>query len=299
MTMTRGSLANLLAPGFRKIVFESYKEKPEEGSKLVNMNTSKRAYEEDFPVSGFGTLISKPEGTSITMQDVVQGAIKRYVWTVYGLGFRLTEEMKDDDLYAITGARMSKALGRSVRNNFEVVAHAPYNNAFNTAVVGFVSGESLCSTSHALLRGGTASNRPAVDADLSLPTLQAGIENFHALVDESGLPMMLTPKRLVVSAGFWWTAQQLLKSQYLPGGSQNDINEVANQGIMPHLSHFITDADAWFLLADQHDVNYFDRKRPTFSAADDWDTGDAKFKVTRRNGSGFGGWRGIYGSQGA
>lgn len=297
MTMTRGSLANLLAPGFRKIVFEAYKEKAEEGSKLVNMNTSKRAYEEDFPISGFGTLIAKPEGTSITLQDVIQGSIKRYTHSPYGLGFRLTEEMKDDDLYDITGARMSRGLGRSARNNFEVVAHAPYNNAFSTSFPGFVSGEALCSASHALLRGGTASN--TASSDLALAGLQAAIEHFHGLVDESGLPMMMTPKRLVVSASFWWTAQQLLKSQYLPGGSNNDINELANQGITPHLTHYITDADAWFLLADTHDVNYFDRKKPTFSAAEDWDTGDSKFKVTRRNSSGWGGWRGVYGNPGA
>jgi len=160
--MVRGAFSNLLAPGFRKIVFESYKQRETEGNKLVNMGSSGRAYEEDFPIAGFGTLLTKPEGGSVTYQDAIQGTAKRYTWTTYGLGFRITQEMMDDDLYGIMGNKMSRALGRSARNNFEVVAHAPYNNAFNTAFAGFVSGESLCSTAHANIRGGTQANRPTI-----------------------------------------------------------------------------------------------------------------------------------------
>lgn len=299
MTMTRGGFSNNLAPGFRKIVFNSYTEKTTEGDKLVNMNTSQRAYEEDFPIAGFSTLQIKAEGGPVSYQDAIQGTIKRYIWTTYALGFRITQEMMDDDLYGIFGTKMSKALGRSARNNFEVVAHSPYNNAFSTSFAGFVSGEALCSTSHALLRGGTAANRPATDTDLNLPALQAAVENFHGLVDEAGLPIMIVPRMLVYSVGFHWTANQLLKSSQMPGTNQNDINQIAREGITGHLSHFLTDTDAWFLLADKHDVNYFDRRKITFSNSDDFETGDAKFKVTRRNGAGWGDWRGVYGSQGA
>jgi hypothetical protein len=297
--MLRGAFSNVLAPGFRKIVFESYKERPIEGTALVNVNTSKRAYEEDFPIAGFGTLLSKAEGGSVTYQDAIQGVAKRYTWTTYALGFRITQELMEDDLYGIMGGRMSKALGRSARNNKEIVMHAPYNNGFNTAFSGFVSGESLFSTSHALLRGGTIANRPATDADFDLLALQAGIEHFHNLTDESGIPVVFIPRLLVHSIGDYWMVNQVLKSQYLPGTNFNDINQVANEGIKAHLSHYLTDPDAWFLLADQHDVNYFDRRAGQFTNSDDFHTGDALFKFTRRNGSGFGDWRGVYGTSGA
>ncbi len=299
MTVNRGLLSNLLVPGYRKIVFETYKERPMEGDKLVNMNTSKRAYEEDFPIAGFGTLQTKSEGGAISYQDPVQGTVKRYVWTTYALGFRITEEMYDDDLYGITGSKMSKALGRSARNNKEIVMHAPYNNAFSTSYSGFVSGEALCSTSHALLRGGTASNRPATDADFSLLALQAAVEHFHNLADEAGIPMVIIPKLVVHSVADHWLVNQVLKSSNLPGSNANDINQIKNEGLAPHLSHYMTDTDAWWVLGDQHDVNYFERKPFTFKNTDDFDTGDAKFKGTRRNGSGWGDWRGVYGTQGA
>lgn len=298
MTMARGAFSYALAPGFRKIVFETYKERPVEGKALVNSNSSSRAYEEDFPIAGFGTLVNKPESASVTYQDAVQGTVKRYTWTTYGLGFRITQEMMEDDLYGIMGGRMSKALGRSARNNMEIVMHAPYNNAFSTSYSGFVSGESLCSTSHALLRGGTIANRPAADTDFDLLALQAALEHFHNLTDESGIPVVYIPRKVVHSVGDHWIVSQVLKSQNLPGGNQNDINQVANEGLTAHLSHYLTDTDAWFVLADNHDVNYFDRRPATFTNSDDFHTGDALFKLTRRNGSGYGDWRGVYGTQG-
>jgi len=297
--MVRGAFSNLLAPGFRKVVFETYKERPTEGNKLVNMTTSKRAYEEDFPIAGFGTLVEKPEGGSVTYQDALQGTVKRYTWTTYGLGFRITEEMMADDLYGIMGNKMARALGRSARNNFEVVSHAPLNNGFNTAFPGFVSGESLFSAAHADIRGSTQANRPGTDADLDLLTLQAALEHFHGLNDESGIPAVFIPQLLVYSIGDHWIASQLLKSAKLPGTDLNDMNQLAEEGISGRLTHYVTDADAWFVRADNHDVNYFDRRKPTMSNTDDFDSGDAKFKLTRRNGSGFGDWRGWYASPGA
>ncbi|HEY6022403.1 MAG TPA: hypothetical protein VIY48_21850 [Candidatus Paceibacterota bacterium] len=298
MTMFRGAFSNNLAPGFRKVVFMSYKERPLEGSRLVNMQTSNRAYLEDFNMAGFGTLLQKPEGSKTVMRDILPGNIKRYTFSTYSLGFRITREMLEDDLYGIFGNKFSRGLGVSARNNFEVVAASPFNNAFDTTVNGYVAGEALVSTSHALLGGGTASNRPASDVDFSLVALQAAIEHFHNLTNEEGLPMLLTPKWVVHGPGNIWAVNQVLKSQFLPGGSQNDINYVAQLNLQPFLSHYITDPDAWFVLADETDINYFDRVPPTFSNTDDFMTDDALFKVRRRNGAGFGGWRGVYGSPG-
>lgn len=298
MVMVTGGFSNLVAPGFRKVVFETYKERATEGNKLVNMGSSQRAYEEDFPIAGFGTLLTKPQGGSVTFQDAQQGTIKRYTWTTYGLGFRITEEMMEDDLYGVMGNKMSRALGRSARNNFEVITHAPYNSAFDTSVVGFVAGEALCDTSHVNIKGGTHANRPTTDVDIDLIPLQAALEHFHNLNDEAGLPVVFIPRLIVYSINDHWIVNQLLRSANLPGSNQNDINQLAREGLTAHLSHFMTDTDAWFVLSDNHDVNYFDRRKPKFSNSDDFETGDAKFKLTRRNGSGFGGWRGTYGSQG-
>lgn len=297
MTMFRGGFSRFLAPGFRKVVFNTYKERPIEGSKLVNTNTSKRAWEEDIEVGGFGTLQPKVEGGPIIYQDIPAGQPKRYTWTTFALGFRITQEMMEDDLYSIFGNKMSKQLGRSARNNMEVVMHAPFNSAFDTTVNGFKAGEALIGT-HVGLRGGVQSNAPATPTDLTLPALQAALEHFHNLKDDSGISMVSKPVKLVHSIGDYWIANQILKSQFLPGGNQNDINQVAREGITPTLDHYLTDPDAWFVVGDEYDINYFARRPFTMSNMDDFETGDAKFKGTLRSGAGFGGWRGIYGSTG-
>lgn len=295
--MNRGGFSGLLAPGFRKILFDSYKERPLEYTRFVNKHTSKRAYEEDFNIGGLGALQPKTEGGSIVYQMGIPGNIKRYVWSTYALGYRITQEMFDDDLYGVFGTKFSRSLGRSARNNEEVVGHSPLNNAFNVGFNGYVTGEALLGD-HIGLRGGTLRNTPIVQADFGLLTLQAAIEHFHSLTDESGFPIMLTPKKLIHSIGDYWMVNQVLKSQFLPGGALNDINQIEREGITPYLSHYLTDPDAWFLLADTHDINYFERRPFTYKNGDDFDTGDAKFKGTRRNGAGFGDWRGIYGSSG-
>jgi hypothetical protein len=299
MTMVRGAFSKLLAPGYRKVVFDTYKERPIEGMKLVNKLTSKRAYEEDFPLAGFTTLVTKAEGGPVTYEDAMQGSTKRYTWTSYAKGFRITTEMMEDDLYGIMGNKMSKALGRSARNNLEILLHAPYNNAFDTTVNGYIASESLCFAAHTTIKGGnTISNRGSGDPDFSLPALQAALEHFHALTDEAGLPIVMVPRLVVHSIGDYWQVNQILKTPTLPGGNQNDINQVNREGLTAHLSHYLTDTDAWFVLADQHDVNYFSRKEFTFSNSDDFDTGDAKYKGMRRAGTGFSDWRGVWGSQG-
>lgn len=296
MTMVRGAFSHLIAPGFRKVVFETYKERPTEGDKIVNMEKSRRAYEEDFPIAGFGTLLEKQEGGPFAYQDAIQGLVKRYIWTTYALGFRITQEMMEDDLYGVMGNKMSKALGRSARNNFEIVTHAPYNSAFDNTVNGFEVGKALCDT-HTTLRGAVISNTAGA-VDISLLALQAAVEHYHSLIDEAGLPIVFIPKYVLHNPGDHWIVSQLLKSAGLPGGNQNDINQLAREGMQPLLDHYLTDPDAWYILADEHDVNYFDRRQVTFTNSDDFDTGDAKFKLTRRNGSGFSDWRGIYGGQG-
>src|SRR5688572_17983637 len=144
MVMLRGGFSNLLAPGFRKVVFETYKERPVEGTRLINSQSpGKRAYIEDFQLAGFGTLQPKVEGGPIVYQDIKQGTPKRYLWTTYALGFRITQEMMDDELYGIMGSKLSRALGRSARNNQELVIASVLNNAFDTAYAGFTAGEAL------------------------------------------------------------------------------------------------------------------------------------------------------------
>ncbi len=300
MAINRGANAKQLAPGYMRVVMNSYKERPLEGPKLTNKKTSKRAWEEDFPIAGFGSLVYKPEGGSVTYQEIIEGSVKRYKFRTDALGYRITHEMKRDNLYGIVGGKLSAALGRSARNSQEFIMHSILNNATNTgaAYLGWDS-LPLLSTAHVLLRAGsTIGNRPVTDVDFGLLPLQAAFEHFHNLVDESNMPIVFIPKLVVHSIGDHWMVNQVLRTPSIPGSNLNDINQIAKEGLTPHLSHYITDPDAWFVVADNHDMNYYLREAPEFTAGDDFHSGDSLFKLMQRQGSGHGDWRGVYGSTG-
>lgn len=300
MAANTGSFAQLLVPGLRKVFFEWLKDQPKQYTEFTNQLTSKRNFEEDLLIAGLGTMPAKTEGAPIIFQDPIQGTKKRYTHVSFGLGFRVTREMYDDDLYGPM-QRMSKELARSSANAKEIVGAAPLNNGFNTAFAGFTTGEPLFSVSHTLLRGGTGSNKASTDADLGVASLEAGVINFSKQVDESGFPIMVKPKKLIIPPDSQMIAEELLGSEYRPYTATNEINAIRKFGIEYMISHFLTTADDWYLLAakGEHDINFFDRMSTTFQSGDDFDTGDAKFKAGHRVSSGFGDWRGTFGSSGA
>lgn len=301
MPTTTGQFSQLLAPGLRKIFFQHLKERPPQYSKIANMLTSSRAYEEDLEMAGLGSMPQKPEGTSIVYQDPIQGGKKRYTHISFGLGFRVTTEMYEDDLYGPM-KKMTKELGKAARNVREIRFFNVLNNAFTTEF-GFPKNnvnEALISTSHTLIGGGTLSNRSATDADLGVAALEAAVLLFDNLTDENGIPMVMKPKWLIVPPATKQVATEILGSEFRPYTADNTVNAVIqNDSFTCEVVNYLTDPDSWFLLSDDHNLNFFERAAVRFQNGDDFDTGDAKFKAFQRFSVGASEWRGIFGSLGA
>ena len=303
MPTTTGQFSQLLAPGLRKIFFQHLKERPPQYSAVFNMHTSARAYEEDLEIAGLGTMPAKPEGNSITYQDPVLGGKKRYTHVSFGLGFRVTVEMYEDDLYGPM-KRMTRELAKAGRNVREVRSFNVLNNAFTTEF-GFPKlgvNEALISTAHTLIGGGTLANRASVDADLGVASLEAAILLFDNLTDENGIPIVVKPKWLIVPPALKQIAREILGSEFRPYTADNTVNAVIqNDSMQDMVVNYLTDADSWYLLADkgEQDLNFFERASVRFQSGDDFDTGDAKFKAFQRFSVGAGEWRGIFGSLGA
>lgn len=299
MPTNTGNMSQLLAPGLRKVFFQYLREKPQEYASIFNINPSKRAYEEDLMIAGLGTMPQKTEGSPIIYQDPIQGTKKRYTHLTYGLGFRVTMEMYEDDLYGPMN-RMAKELAKAARNVREVVSANVLNNSFSTSFVGFNTGEALCQ-SHTLIGGGSYSNTPSTQADIGIASLEAAIINFDTLVDERNMPVLIAPKWLVIHPNDRMIAEELLNSEYRPYTATNEINAVRKFGVSYNVNHYLTDSDAWWLLGDKddHDLNFFERAATRMQNGDDFDTGDAKYKAFQRFSVGFGDWRGVYGSSGA
>lgn len=281
MTMQRANLGDLLAPGFREIFFQRFGERPPEYSEIFNMKTSKRQYEDDSYTTGFGTVPIKTEGASVTYDDIIQGFDRRYTHDTYGLAYRITEEMFEDDLYDIM-KRLPDALGRSMRITIEQDGANFLNRAFNSTYT-FGDGKEFLATDHPLMGGGTQKNELTNAADLNADTLEQAFIDIAATTDDRGLLIHLIPTTLIVAPANEWNARRLLGSALDPDSANNAINPMQNQ-LKLSVNHFLTDSDAWFIKCDQHEANWFWRVTPDHQQAqgNDFDTGDAKFKVRAR-----------------
>jgi phage major head subunit gpT-like protein len=296
MTALRASFGDLLAPGFREIFFNRFNMNGEEYSKIVNVLSSTKQYETDSGISGFGAVPEKNESIGIDYDDPIQGYDKKYTHSTYGLGFRVSREMYEDDLYGKM-SKMPSALGRSMKYTIEVDAANIYNRAFSSSYVGG-DGKELCATDHPLTGGGTEQNELTTAADISETTLEQALIDIAATTDDRGLILGLIPRKLVYAPTMDWTVKKLLKSSLTPGDGNNSINPA--QGILePVMNHYLTDADTAFILCDDHAVNMFFRRRPEFDKDNDFDTEDAKFKATARWSNGWSDFRGVYGILGA
>lgn len=299
MPTYRSDFAALLEPDIRKIYGDAYKDFPEEYSAIFNMETSKKKTETDVGLTGFGLVPEKPEGQAITYDTAFQGLEKQYTHLAYGMGFSVTREMFEDDLYRkIKG--MPAGLARSVRHTIEILGANHLNRAFSNSYVG-ADGVELCSELHTTQAGGTYRNELDVAADLDITSYEQMLVDIHTqFIDDRGLKLAVQPKCMIIHPSNIFQAEQILKSAQLPGTANNDYNPA--QGTMPggfKVMHWLTDEDAWFVLTDvPNGLNWFWRRTPEFTKDNDWETENAKFKTTFRCSSGWTDPRGIFGSPG-
>lgn len=272
------------------------------------MNTSRRAFEEDVGQSGFGLAVVKSEGAPITFDTSRQGFTSRYQHVTYGLGFIVTREAYDDDLYDVVGKQKARSLAFSMRQTKEIIGANIYNRAFSSSYTGG-DGASLIasaggggSSSHANVAGGTYTNGVATAADLSEAALEQAVIDIAAFTNDRGLKIAVRPRKLVIPYQLTFEADRILKTEGRVGTDLNDLNAIKARGLIPEvvINHYFTDADAWFILTDVKDgLKYFERRGDEFGMDEDFDTENAKYKATARYSFGWTDPRGIYGSPGA
>lgn len=298
MTVTRAQFQILLEPKLRNIWNDSWPPRPLEYTQFVNVSSSRKAQETDYKMTGLGSMQDKTEGGLVTYGDPIGGSTKVYTHTGNGLGYRVTAEMIRHELYGQI-SKLERSLMRSAADRQETDAANILNNGFNTANAGFVSGEALFATSHARLDGGTAqSNRPSTDISIGVTALQNAVIQFHLWKDDRGRPFLSVPKKLIIHPNDLMTVRELLGSEFKPGTSNNEINALREDGLSYMVSHYVTDTNAWFLLGDNHDLNFIWDLRPELEMEEDFDTKDIKRTLVQWYSTGFGEWRGCYGSSG-
>lgn len=300
MPVVRGQFAENLAPGLNMRTFNKYRERPEIYRQIVTVKDSNRAYEEDFALSGFGPLVPKGELERTTLDEPFKLGGVRFIHKTYALGFEISQEMREDDQYSLIND-LSAELGLSSRRTAELYGHDVYNNGFTNTKYAGRDGLALFSLVHPVPgTGGTQANKPAVDTDLSQAALEAGWGAFQSYTDERGLPIDIQPRVLLVHPSQILFARRLLESSGYTGSNINDINPLYNIVTIAS-SPYLTDLDAWYLLAapGEVDVRFYWRRKPDTRTWDDDDAEATIHKISQRHSVGFADWIGTYASPGA
>lgn len=299
MPVSRGSISSLLAPDLRNVYFETGKERPKEYPLIANIDSMEWNPISDYQVSGLGTMPEKPEGTQFTFDEIITGGTKTYTATPYGMAVEITWEAWRDELYGVM-QEMVRCMARAGRNREEVSFWSILNNAFSTSFVGFTSGESLCSTAHTGLDGGSRANRPSVDIGFSITGIQNAITRFEDMEDERGLPRLMAPTMAVISSANKFVAREIFGSTNKPYTASNEINALIEEDLSFMVCHYLTTSTYWYLVASkgQHDLNFFWRDQPIFDMFDDPFTKNAIATSYQRHTQGYGSWRGVDGSTG-
>ena len=302
MAISRAQLLKELLPGLNALFGLEYARYGEEHKEIYETETSERSFEEETKLSGFSAAPVKNEGAAIAYDNAQEAWTARYNHETIALGFSLTEEAIEDNLYDSLSGRYTKALARAMAYTKQVKAAAVLNNGFNANFTGG-DGQPLFSNAHPLVSGGTNSNIPSVAADLNETSLENAVIQIAAWTDERGLFIAARPKKLIVPAALQFVATRLLETKLRVGTADNDINAIENNGSIPEgytINHFLTDTNAWFLTTDvPNGIKHFVRTPMSTGMDGDFDTGNVRYKARERYSFGWSDPLGMYGSAGA
>ena len=302
MAISRAQLLKELLPGLNALFGMEYARYGEEHKEIFDTEKSERSFEEETKLAGFGAAPVKNEGSAIAYDNAQEAFTARYSHETIALGFSITEEAVEDNLYDSLSARYTKALARAMAYTKQVKAASVVNNGFSANYIGG-DGVALFSTAHPLTNGGTNSNRPATGADLNETSLEAAVIQIAAWTDERGLLIAAKPRKLIIPPALMFVATRLLETSLRVGTTDNDINALKNNGSIPEgytVNHFLTDSNGWYLTTDvPNGLKHFERTALANSMDGDFDTGNVRYKSRERYSFGWSDPLGMFGSPGS
>ena len=290
-----------LWPGIKAWWGVKYNEHPVEYTDLFDTDTSTQNYEEDVQLTTFGLVPRKTEGQGVIYDSEVQGFVTRYTHIAYALGYIVTKEEMDDNLYEQVSKKRAGSLAMSFRQTKENIAANVYNRAFNSLYTGG-DGVSLLNIAHPNTTGGTFSNKLFVDADLSEASLEQAVIDIMGYQNDRGLLIAAMPRSLHIPRQEWFNAKRILESVYQPGTANNDPNILKATNAFPEgikVNHYFTSPHAWFIRTNIPDgMKYYERVAMQFDQDNDFDTMNVKAKGYERYSFGWSDPRALYGSNG-
>ena len=302
MAISRAQLLKELLPGLNALFGLEYGKYENEHAEIFDTESSERSFEEETKLSGFSAAPVKQEGAAMEYDNAQEAWTARYNHETIAMGFSITEEAVEDNLYDSLSARYTKALARAMAYTKQVKAAAVLNSGFSAGTT-YGDGKELFATDHPLVSGGTNSNEPTVAADLNETSLESAVIQISQWTDERGLLIAARPRKLIVPPQLMFVATRLLETELRVSTADNDINAIKSNGSIPEgysVNHYLTDTNAWFLKTDiPNGLKHFTRVAMQTGMDGDFDTGNARYKARERYSFGVSDPLGMWGSPGA
>jgi hypothetical protein len=309
MAISRSQLLKELLPGLNALFGMEYNRYGEEHKEIYEVESSERSFEEETKLSGFAPAPVKSEGSAITYDNAQEAWVARYTHETIAMGFALTEEAVEDNLYDSLSARYTKALARAMSYTKQVKGASVINNGFNGSFLGgdgttlFGYNSSSTRAGHPLVSGGVNHNSPPTNVDLNETSLEAAVIQIAAWTDERGMLIAAKPRKLVIPPSLMFVAKRLLETELRVGTTDNDINALKAMGSIPEghtVNHFLTDPNGWYLMTDvPNGLKHFVRTPMSTGMDGDFDTGNVRYKARERYSFGWSDPLGIWGSSGS
>jgi len=309
MAISRAQLLKELLPGLNALFGMEYARYGEEHKEIYETEKSERSFEEETKLAGFAAAPVKNEGSAIAYDNAQEAFTARYNHETIALGFSITEEAIEDNLYDSLSARYTKALARAMAYTKQVKAAAVINNGFNGAYPGgdgvslFGNNSGGSRVGHPLVGGGVNYNSPTTGVDLNETALENAVIQIAAWTDERGLLIAAKPRKMVIPPSLMFVAKRLLDTELRVQTADNDINAIKQMGAIPEgytVNHFFTDPNAWFLTTDvPNGLKHFERMPLSNSMDGDFDTGNVRYKARERYSFGWSDPLGMWGSSGS
>ena len=301
MAISRAQLLKELLPGLNALFGLEYQKYENEHAEIYDVENSERSFEEEVKLSGFGAAPIKQEGAAISYDTAQESFTARYNHETIAMGFSITEEAMEDNLYDSLSARYTKALARAMAYTKQTKAALLLNTGFDTFTSG--DGQFLFDTDHPTVQGGNNRNRPTSGADLNETSLEQAVIDIAAFVDERGLLIAARPRKLIIPPALMFVATRILQSELRVASADNDTNALRSNGSIPEgysVNHYLTDTDAFFLTTDVPNGMKMFVRTPMSTAMDgDFNTGNVRYKARERYSFGVSDPLGMYGSPGA
>ena len=303
MAISRAQMLKELLPGINALFGLEYAKYEGEDAEIYETESSERSFEEEVALAGFDAAPVKNEGSAISYDNAQETFTARYNHETIAMGFAITEEAMEDNLYDSLSARYTKALARAMAYTKQTKAASPLNNGQSTGSYQSGDGVTLFNTSHPLASGGTNSNTPSTASDLNETSLESAVIQIAKWTDQRGLLIAARPRRIIVPPDLMFVASRILDSELRPSTADNDINAIKSNGTIPEgyrVNHYLTDTNAWFIITDvPNGMKHFERAAMTTSMDGDFNTGNVRYKARERYSYGVSDPLGIFGSPGA